>query len=259
VYPYVAQFWPQPPGRGISIPRIGTYLRGYPATDGSGVIPVVAVVARAGEHERRDLRIIGNAATELFEWAAARGYTRVRMQLLASGSKSHFPAHFSLAETLRAYGRWRRQSPAGLRLSMHVIHPAALFELTSGRMDVVELLTAPDVRFWVEVVDSERVLERELAFAPAERTVAEIAEQFEVGARGWSVEVNPRPRPDSRPVPLASVSDADLLEVGVIPGATLRFIAPPRASGKRRESSAITRNEDSKLSHAEQQSSRGLR
>jgi hypothetical protein len=227
VYSYVLDFWPRSStGHGFMIPRLTTYVRGFPAAEGSGTVPVVAVVARTNDDDR-DLRVIGDAATQLFDWAAAQGFGRVRMQLLASGSTAHFPAYFSLAETLRAYGRWRRGGRSGLRLCIHLVHPGALFEVASGRMDVVELLTAEDVRFWVEVVDSRSVLERELVFAPAERTLGAIAEQFELRTGKWSIEVSPRPRPDSRPEPLSRLLKADLLQIGVIPGATLRFVAAP--------------------------------
>lgn len=236
IFEFVARYWPAPAqSRGFQIPRVGpTYVRGYPDADGR-TMPVVAVVARADEQDRRDLRVIGDAATELFDWAVGEGYQRVRMQLLASGRTAHFPAHFSLAETVRAYGRWRRREGAPpLRLSIHLVHPGAIFEVASGRLDVVELLTADDVRFWVEVVDEGQVLERELVFAPPERTVGEIVQQFELPVRGWMLEVNPQPRRDSRPVPLADARRADLLEVGVCPGATLRFTSAEPEPVRRR-------------------------
>lgn len=225
--------WPPPAfGRGFhAVPLSPRYVFGHPAPGGAGVVPVVAVVAREGaEHEdlrsdRRDLRIVGEAATELFAWASGQGFARLRMQLLASGKTSHFPARFSLAETIRAFGRWKRRSGSPLPLAIHLVDPGALFEVSTGRLDVVELLTCDDLRFWVEVVDGGRVLERELIFAPPERTVGELADHFDVRSRGWEVEVSPRPQPGSAPVPVLRAADADLLEAGVISGATLRFVA----------------------------------
>jgi SIR2-like domain len=226
IYDFVARHWPPPArARGFAIPRAGPlYVRGFPAPDG-GTIPVVAVVGRVEESDQRDLRVIGDAASELFDWAVEQGAQVVRMALLAAGRTAHFPAYFSLAETIRAFGRWRRRTGANLRLVIHLVNPGALFEVASGRLDVVELLTADDVRFWVEVLDEGQVLERELVFAPPERTVEQIVEQFELPVRGWMLEVRPQPRRDSRPLSVADARKMDLLEIGVIPGATLRFIA----------------------------------
>ncbi|HEU0015362.1 MAG TPA: SIR2 family protein [Longimicrobium sp.] len=225
---YVRGVWPAEAnrqGRGFQVPHLSeSYVRGFTREDGS-IIPLVAVVARADDSDRRDLRIVSDAATELVEWAAGQGYGLLRMQLLASGKTRHFPSRFSLAETVRAFGRWRRGSGSAMRLAIHLVDPSALFEVATGRLDVVELLTCDDVRFWVEVVDGARVLERELVFAPVDKEVGEIGGDFELPADQWLFEVQPRPRPDSRPALLAKAGDQDLLAAGVISGATLRFLS----------------------------------
>jgi hypothetical protein len=200
---------------------------------------VVAVNARVDEYDRRDLRLIGDAVTELLEWAAASGFRTVRMQVLASGKTAHYAARFSLAEAVRAYGRWRRQHPDGaLALRIHLMDPRALLELASGRLDVVELLTCEDVRFWVEVVDGGQVLEREMVFDNRDNPLRSIAERFAVPRTGWEIDVNPRPRRDSEQHTVEKHWDTDLLSVGVVPGATLRFIAsapqPAVAAGAKR-------------------------
>ena len=219
--------WPRRvKGEGSRASRLGTrFLYGPPPAPGAEVWPVVAVMARDADSDRRDLRLIGEAATELFQWAAAQGFQRLRMQLLASGKTSHFPSRFSLAETVRAFGRWKRESGSPLPLVIHLVNPGALFEVSTGRLDVVELLTCDDLRFWVEVVDGVRVLERELMFEPVERTVGALAARFDVRGGGWSVEVNPRPQSSSGPVPVLGAASSDLLDIGVISGATLRFVA----------------------------------
>lgn len=226
----VRPFWPAASkgARGYDMqPLSGRFVFGYHKADGTGPVPVVAVNARVDEYDRRDLRLVGEAVTDLLDWAAASGFRTVRMQVLASGQTAHYPARFSLAEAVRAYGRWRRQSPErSLALRIHLMDPRALLELASGRLDVVELLTCEDVRFWVEVVDDGQVLERELVFADGDDPLRVIAERFDVPRTGWEVDVNPRPQRDTEECTADALWDKDLLSVGVVPGATLRFVAP---------------------------------
>lgn len=228
VFETVRSFWPQPVvGRGYLMEKLSDrFVFGYQKPDGTGPVPVVAINARVDDRDRRDLRLIGEAVGELLDWAAANGFRTVRMQVLASGKSAHYPARFSLAEAVRAYGRWRRATENALALRIHVTDPRALLELASGRLDVVELLTCEDVRFWVEVVDSGQVLERELVFDDCDHPLSRIAERFDVPRTGWEVDVNPRPRRDSEESTVDALWESDLLSVGVIPGATLRFIAP---------------------------------
>jgi hypothetical protein len=227
VYPLAQRHWPPSlPGGGFTMEKLGErFVFGYRNPDGSP-IPVVAVNARVDEHDRRDLRLIGDAVLELLSWAAEQGYSCVRMQVLASGRRAHYPARFSLAEAIRAYGRWRRRTRHTTTLKIHLVDPHALLEVATGRLDVVELVCCEDVRFWVEIVDGEHILERELVFADCDQTLGSIAERFDVPRTGWEMEVNPRPRPDARPDSVQDEWESDLLSVGVIPGATLRFISP---------------------------------
>jgi hypothetical protein len=231
VHDVVRPFWSRPVvGRGYLMERLSTrFVFGYPKPDGSGPVPVVAVNARVDDRDRRDLRLISEAVRELLDWAVEHGFHTVRMQVLASGKSAHYPARFSIAEAVRAFGRWRRATGHALALRIHLMDPRALLEVGAGRLDVVELLTCEDVRFWVEVVAGGQVLERELVFADSDRTLGEIAQDFAVPRTGWEIDVNPRPRLDARSQTVHAEWNNDLLSIGVIPGATLRFIAsaPP--------------------------------
>lgn len=228
IHETVRPFWPKPVvGRGYLMERLSErFVFGYPRPDGTGPIPVVAVNARVDDRDRRDLRLISEAVWELLDWAAATGFRTVRMQVLASGKSAHYPARFSLAEAVRAYGRWRRATGHTLALRIHLMDPRALLEVSAGRLDVVELLTCEDVRFWVEVVDGGQVLERELVFADCDDPLSRIAERFDVPRGAWQIDVNPRPRLGAQQQTTESDWDTDLLSIGVIPGATLRFVAP---------------------------------
>jgi hypothetical protein len=238
----VRPFWPAPVlgTRGYAMQLLGArFVYGFQKEDGTGPVPVVAVNARVDEHDRRDLRLIGEAVQELLGWAAAQGFHTVRMQVLASGQSAHYATRFSLAEAVRAFGRWRRETGQTLALRIHVTDPRALLELSAGRLDVVELLFCEDVRFWVEVVDGRQVLEREMVFGDCEWPLRTIATRFDVPRTGWEIDVNPRPRHDSERHTVEKYWDTDLLSVGVVPGATVRFIAalpqpaPPAARPKR--------------------------
>lgn len=233
VHETVRPFWPKPVvGRGYLMePLSDRFVFGYQKPDGSGPVPVVAVNARVDDRDRRDLRLVSEAVWELLDWAAASGFRTVRMQVLASGKSAHFPARFSLAEAVRAFGRWRRATGHALALRIHLMDPRALLEVGTGRLDVVELLTCEDVRFWVEVVDGGQVLEREMVFSDCDDPLSRIAERFDVPRTGWAIDVNPRPRLGAKAQTVESEWDTDLLSIGVIPGATLRFIAaePPPA------------------------------
>ncbi|MBW3655601.1 MAG: SIR2 family protein [Gemmatimonadetes bacterium] len=228
IYELVKPHWPTTlAGRGFMMEALSPrFVFGYRTADGSGPVPIVAVNARVDHHDRRDLRLIGEAVGELLDWAAANGFSCVRMQVLASGRTAHYPARFSLAEAIRAYGRWRRRTPSAVALKVHVVDPGALLEVTTGRLDPGELMTCDDVRFWVEVVDAGQVLEREMVFGGCEDPVGDLASRFDVPGAGWEMEVNPRPRADSKTCAVQAAWNDDLLSVGVIQGATVRFIAP---------------------------------
>ncbi|HYR06299.1 MAG TPA: SIR2 family protein, partial [Longimicrobium sp.] len=234
----VRPFWSKPVvGRGYRMERLSPrFVFGYLKPDGP--VPVVAVNARVDDRDKRDLRLISEAVWELLDWAAANGFHTVRMQVLASGKSAHYPARFSLAEAVRAYGRWRRATGHALALRIHLMDPRALLEVGTGRLDVVELLTCEDVRFWVEVVDGGQVLERELVFADCDDALSSIAERFDVPRTGWAVDVNPRPRLGAERLTVESAWDTDLLSIGVIPGATLRFLAADPQPAPAAESAA---------------------
>lgn len=80
----------------------------------------------------------------------------------------------------------------------------------------------------------EQVLEREMVFGDCDRPLSTIAKRFDVPRTGWEIDINPRPRRDSDPNTVEKYWDTDLLSVGVVPGATLRFIAPEPQPAHRR-------------------------
>lgn len=224
----VERHWP-PTNRptGYCLGPIGErFVVGFKNPDGSPRLPIVGVNARANDRDDRDLRLIGDALRELLEWTADQGFLNLRMQLLASGQTAHYPGQFALAEMIRTYGRWRRQTDRAISLKIHLFDHRPALEVATGRLDVVELLSCDDVRFWVEIVDGQQVVGREIVFADGEETLGEIARRFDIPERGWAVAVSPPPRPDSQPHSVKDEWNANLVSVGVVPGVTLRFSAP---------------------------------
>jgi SIR2-like domain len=196
------------------------------ANAGRNGSPIAAVVAR-GESDYKDLRVIGTAVEAALEWAAGRGDGHLHMQLLASGPTAHFPARYSLTETARAFARWNDANPsAALQLSLHVTDPGVLFELATGRIDMLDVFrsaTSRDIRFWVQVTDGTRVLDRELMLAPDSQVIDDLARQFDIPPSGWTVSVTPLPRRKAMRQSVASARHVDLRSLGVLTGSTLHF------------------------------------
>lgn len=193
---------------------------GYVTRAGSG--PLFFVAPRPVRADKRDLRFVPNAMGELLSAAEAAGFKRVRMQLIASG---RFPPRFSLAKMVRAFARWWASRASDLKVSIHVVDPNVLFNLSTGRLDISELLSAGDLRFWVQTVTGESASERQLYFASYETPLGELIHELDIPL-SWSMKVSPAPRADDGGERIAELTALSLEELGVVPGATLRFKAP---------------------------------
>ena len=177
--------------------------------------------------------MVGVAAREAFEWAASRGDRVLHVPLLGAGTTRPFAARFALAEIIRAWGRWRRL-PRGTssleKLVIHLVSLPALFELSSGRLDVFELTSSTDLRFWIEVIKGEDI-DREPMIQDESTILGELMQRLQLRQTGWRVEVEPKPeanrRDESECTRADLLSESTLLELGVLPGSTLRFLMSP--------------------------------
>lgn len=178
----------------------------------------------------RDLRQISIATQAAMTWATANGFDEVHMPLLATGRGSPITGRTALIEMVRGYACWLRNHTSGrVRLVLHLRNKAALFELTSGRTDVVEILSSPSVlRFWLEVRGAgegtrSAGTDRELMLCPASTTLESLLSASHLSLDKWSAEVDPPPIG-----PLYKLDKTDHLgsrldQIGLVPGATLRF------------------------------------
>jgi hypothetical protein len=211
---------------------------GQPALQGRKYVarfdgqPVFAVRAREGD--LRPLRVIRPASVELFDTAWQAGFRRICMQILASGGSGSeqtgedvqpFSALFSFVESVRAFGEWGRGDPRRhLELMIHLVDPSLALEITTRRLDLQELLSSKDLRFWAKAVYPDGRVQRQMCQEKEDVTLGEMAKWLGMDVAQWQVQPFPQigSAKEDKPADLAAVKD-DPLAHWVIPGGTLRF------------------------------------
>jgi hypothetical protein len=197
--------------------------------------PVYAARARS-EKDERSLSHIYDASLALFEHVAQR-YHGIRMQLLATGGQDkrgvsqadwkirNYPERFSFIQTVRAWAAWRKKKPkVDCRLALHVVTDSVYQDIASGRIDVLELLSCEDIRFFVEVVSESGEVERRLFQKMPDWTLAELIKDLQLSPSHWTVKVTPPPGVEDRWLELNSETlEQTLQELGVLPGSTVHF------------------------------------
>lgn len=201
---------------------------------------VYAVRARS-ENDERTLSAIYDAALQLFKEAAEQQYRCIRMQLLAAGGTGKhqestgwtvrpFPERFSFIQIVRAWGDWRRgAATTPCRLALHVMSEPVYADVASGRLDVLELLSCRDLRFWAEIVPRTGEIERRLFQEMPDVLLDEIVQALNLSADQWTVEVSPATTVEelARPNrPVRACLNLNLQGLGVVPGSTLHFRRP---------------------------------
>lgn len=198
---------------------------------------IFAVRARSDDNALA-LEHIHAAAMEFFE-LASRDYRVAHMQLLAAGDASSSQARdeswrrhsyserYSFVQIVRAYADWRRAFPEReLRLQLHVLAPQVHLELASGRIQVLELLTCSDMRFYAETIDADGSYERRLFQLPPTTELREVLDALHLPARGWRIELHPTPGMllnEGDSIELSRTRNAKLFELGLVPGSTITF------------------------------------
>ena len=196
---------------------------------------VYAVRARS-EKDERSLSHIYEASLALFE-RVGQDYRCIRMQLLATGGKDkigvsdvewkvrNYPERFSFGQTVRAWAAWRKKnSSVNCKLALHVVLDTVYQDIASGRIDVLELLTCEDIRFFVEVVSEVGEVERRLFQEMPDLTLGTVVESLQLSAAEWTMKVTPPPSLDDRWLDLNPETLTQTLQtLGVVPGSTVHF------------------------------------
>jgi hypothetical protein len=198
----------------------------------------VYYVRARNDRDERSLSHIYDASLALFDQAAPR-YDCIRMQLLAAGGQDKrsvaastwkvrtYPERFSFVQTVRAWAAWRDRNPeAPCRLALHVVLDAVYHDIASGRIDVLELLTCRDIRFFVEVITDAGEVERRLMQELPGTTLETIVAGLQLSPAHWEVEVSPPPSLDEHPGPVTDRLGLTLQQLGVLPGSTVHFRRP---------------------------------
>ena len=200
---------------------------------------VYAVRARS-EKDERSLSHIYEASLALFE-RVGQDYRCIRMQLLATGGKDkigvsdvewkvrNYPERFSFGQTVRAWAAWRKKnSSVNCKLALHVVLDTVYQDIASGRIDVLELLTCEDIRFFVEVVSEVGEVERRLFQEMPDLTLGTVVKSLQLSAAEWTMKVTPPPSLDDRWLDLNLETLTQTLQtLGVVPGSTVHFHRRP--------------------------------
>ena len=229
-----------------AVPTSSRYIGAYPERS------VFAVRARS-KYDVRELSVIYTASRALFDLVARR-YQCIRMQLLAAGGSTGllpspgrsqtleylgdvrpFPERYSFIQIVRAWGDWRRSrsnSHVDCRLALHVVAPTVYMELASGRIDVLELLSCVDLRFWAEIAAQSEEFERRLFQTSSTEKLSAIVRKLNLSPPHWTVEVSPAPRPSEPSRPVSALLQRTLDDLGAVPGSTLHFRRAAKPNGQ---------------------------
>jgi hypothetical protein len=139
---------------------------------------------------------------------------------------------------IRSYGTWCRTAERPVDLTIHVIDQTVHFEITSGRMDVLTLLTAADVRFWTEVATEPRdgyagSWDVEPMSCLSDTRIHDVATALGFRGNAWQWRVEP----SVEPAPayggwLPADETSRLADSGVLDGSTVSFRASPEKGTK---------------------------
>jgi len=198
---------------------------------------VYAVRARS-EKDERSLSHIYDASLALFD-RVPEDCRCIRMQLLATGGKNkigvsdeewkvhNYPERFSFVQTVCAWAYWRKKnsnSRVDRKLALHVVLDSVYQDIASGRIDVLELLTCEDIRFFVEVVSEAGEVERRLFQEMPDYTLGTMVKDLQLSATQWTMKVTPPPSRDECELHLTPEILAQTLQtLGVVPGSTVHF------------------------------------
>ncbi|MEA2001906.1 MAG: SIR2 family protein, partial [Actinomycetota bacterium] len=171
----------------------------------------------------RDVRVIREATRSLLNIVDTTPYRTLRMQMLSAGGSRTFPRRVSLIQSVRAFGAWKRETNSDLRLAIHLVAPEVWLDIASGRINVADLATVQEIRFWVELLPAHGAPERRIFDLRGTAPLKQLLSLLAVPEDGWTAEVIPAPEVGLGSFDITSSISASLDDLGVIPGSTLRL------------------------------------
>jgi hypothetical protein len=145
------------------------------------------------------------------------------------------PPVFGFIEVVRTFAQWKRECDSKLRLTVHA-EPTIEFNLDSGRIDIRELMSSDQIRFWAVVSSgfNREPVRRSLRYPPEtklERILHDIDLPCGDESGNWSVSLCPSPRRNAKPKTAKDLLQSNLMQIGVAFGSVLilEYTAQSRA------------------------------
>jgi hypothetical protein len=190
--------------------------------------PIFAVAARrrdlSGErHDRRDLRIIGDALSAALMAVEKAGYTTVFVGAIAAGPNSGLHPVHSFAQALRGVFAFSKLSTGRLEdIRFHLVDPRLWALIASSKLSIAQLLSSEVLPFEVEVHDSEGGLENLRVMLPGVPSINEVLRHTRLSRKHWKILISPPPTDENRSDSVEASPDEDITS-------TMRVILKPKA------------------------------
>ncbi len=184
---------------------------------------VYAVTARIAESDSDDA--VYRACLDLLKLLCETCTPLSNVHLQMSRLSGSVPPIYGFMEAVRTFARWKRCSGSALRLTVH-IEQTVRFNLASGRIDIRELLSSDQIRFWAVVYSggNREPVRRALRYPPETKlatVLKDIDLPFADGSENWYVSLCPSPRRGAQPRIACELLELSLIEVGVAFGSVL--------------------------------------
>lgn len=204
-------------------PQHARWEHHLPDEGGSGMRRVVLTSDPAPEGTLRLPDLDGEATLETWRRIATEAMaTRRTLAIEMPAKTGAWAPHHALMVTLRAWAKARRhRAEQAPDLTVHLPEWRTRLEISMGRLDPVELLLCPDVRFRFEVLPRGGDAEQEVLCVPESTPLRTLCQSHGIDGGEWTVQVEPAAQVRARP--LAQVQDRTLDELGLLPGGRVQL------------------------------------
>jgi len=197
---------------------------------GSKCSPYYGIVARSenpSAMDKQDLRIFPRCCDAFLTEAEKQEYRVARLMIVAGGPSSPYPPLHAAIQTIRGIRDWYRSHPLSkVRVVLHLVDPNIWFNISSGRLNLVELLQCDDFQIVTLIANPDGTTSRHYRIVSKTDTLISIADSLAVPIEGWAAELLPPPTHMWEHILLNdAAAQLPLLDLGTVPGSTLRFYA----------------------------------